>query len=88
MKRRRSTFRRKGGTPSNAHAFGYRAAFAGKNWQEQRAVEDGFRAARMIGKLAPKPNPGETHRQLAARLRADQAAPAETKPTRRKKAAA
>lgn len=88
MKRKRSTFRRRGGTTCNAAAFGFRALFSR---YERRSVVDAFAAARAVGDTAPMPRPGETHRQLAVRLRAEAAAPAETpqKPARsRKKAAA
>lgn len=68
MKHRRSTFRRKGGTACNAAYFGYMAAYARGS---ERLVNAEFADARRIGRDAPTPLPGETHRQLAARLRSE-----------------
>lgn len=90
MRHRRSTFRRKGGTACNAAYFGYQAAFRGTaTWSEREAVEAAFRAARALGRHAPKNLPGETNRQLAARLRAEAgAAEKPAKPARKSRAKA
>lgn len=71
----RSTFRRRT-NPAKP-----RFVFYSRDWQRH------FEAIRDIGRNAPKNLPGETNRQLAARLRAA-ATETPTKPKRTKKVAA
>lgn len=102
MTRRRSTFRRKSRQGhSNTASFGYRAAFdernaaffglhlpgiAGFGMRGRDIVIQGFHMAAAIGRDAMAPLPGETHRQMAERLRAETQAQAQAKPVRKSRA--
>lgn len=93
----RSTFRRRKNGPNNAVVFGYRAAadprnasFFG-NARAFRAACDAKHVANRTIPLQSKHRPGETGRQLAARIRSETAttdAPAKPKRVRTKKVAA
>lgn len=88
----RSTFRRRRGSESNHAAIAYRDLIHRVTPSVRKANLARFEAAREIGRNAPKNLPGETNRQLAARLRAEaehaSEAPAKPKRTRTKKVAA
>lgn len=93
----RSTFRRRKNGPDNSAYFGYRAARDPRNepfFGTQRAFFDSCSANHEHNRTRPlgtKHQPGETGRQLAARLRAEVSvadAPAKPKRVRAKKAAA
>lgn len=78
----RSTFRRRRSSESNHAAIAYRELIHTVTPSVRKANAERFAAARALGDNAPKNLPGETNRQLAARLRADTTTEAPVKPKR------